>query len=278
MYMAARRAVIAGVADAPLRNGVLATPATPLGAQATVAVSALADAGLTMQDVDGLLTAGAWGIPGTGQFQTASLAEYLGINPCYADGTNVGGAAFEVQLGHAAMAIEAGRCDVALITYASTQRSGPATKRDPLTVQDVLDSPLISDPLHVLDCCLVTDGAGAVVVTSADRARDHDRAPVEILGWAEAQTHWTISQMPDLISTAAARTGPAALAQAGLKLDGLAAAHPGMYGIFLIIEACRQLWNECGDRQVAGARTALVHGTGGQLSSSSTCILSTVRP
>lgn len=59
---------------------------------------------------------------------------------------------------------------------------------------------------------------------------------------------------------------------------GLAAAHPGMYGIFLIIEACRQLWNECGERQVPGARTALVHGTGGQLSSSATCILSTERP
>jgi acetyl-CoA acetyltransferase len=383
--------VIVGVADAALRKGVLATPATPLGAQAVTAAAALADSGLSLRDVDGLFTAGTWGVPGSGQFQTAALAEYLGIDPRYADGTNVGGAAFEVHLGHAATAIEAGRCDVALISYGSTQRSGgstrtwalpafggqydfpfglpapiggyalaamrylaetgvageelaevavaartwaalnpAATKRDPITVADVLGSPLVSDPLHVLDCCLVTDGAGAVVVTTADRARDLPRQPVEILGWAEAQSHWTISQMPDLVSTGAARTGKAALEQAGLTLDdidllqiydsftitvlltlealgickrgesgafvaeghtrpggrlpmntsggGLAAAHPGMYGIFLIIEACRQLWQECGERQVLNPRTALVHGTGGQLSSSATCILSTERP
>ena len=388
----ARRAVIVGVADAPLHQGKLTTPATPLGGQATVATQALGDAGLTVRDVDGLLTAGGWGIPGTGQFQTSSLAEYLGIDPRYSDGTNVGGSAFEVHLGHAVTAIETGRCDVALISYGSTQRSGArtlgswaqpvfngqydftfglpapaggyalaamrylaetgatseqlaevavaarawsalnpaATKRDPITVADVLDSPLICDPLHALDCCLVTDGIGAVVVTTAERARDLERRPIEILGFAEAQSHWVISQMPDLTTTGAARTGPAALAQAGITLDdidllqiydsftitvlltleslgickrgeaaqfiaeghtrpggrlpmntsggGLAAAHPGMYGIFLIVEACRQLWNECGERQVPGARTALVHGTGGQLSSNATSILSTEKP
>jgi acetyl-CoA acetyltransferase len=388
----ARRAVIVGVADAPLRDGKLATAATPLGAQAMVAAEALNDVGLSMRDVDGLFTTGGWGIPGTGQFQTASLAEYLGIDPRFADGTNVGGASFEVYLGHALTAIEAGRCDVALISYGSTQRSGArtlgswslptfngqydvpfglpapiggyalaatrylhetggtseqlaevavaarewaalnpaATKREPITAQDVLESPLVCDPLHTLDCCLVTDGAGAVVVTTAERARDLARPPVEIRGWAESQTHWSISQMPDLLSTGATRTGPAALAEAGMTLGdidllqiydsftitvlltleslgvckrgeagafiadghtrpggslpmntsggGLAAAHPGMYGIFLIIEACRQLWNECGQRQVPHARTALVHGTGGQFSSSATCVLSMEHP
>jgi acetyl-CoA acetyltransferase len=220
--------------------------------------------------------------------------------------------------------------EVAVAARAWAALNPAATKRDPITVADVLGSPLVSDPLHVLDCCLVTDGAGAVVLTTAERARDLPRQPVEILGWAEAQSHWTISQMPDLVSTGAARTGKAALEQAGLTLDdmdllqiydsftitvlltlealgickrgesgafvaeghtrpggrlpmntsggGLAAAHPGMYGIFLIIEACRQLWKECGERQILNARTALVHGTGGQLSSSATCILSTERP
>jgi acetyl-CoA acetyltransferase len=211
---------------------VLATPSTPLGAQARAASSALADAGLGVADVDGLFTAGSWGIPGPGQFPTATLAEYLGINPRYADGTNIGGAAFEAHLGHAVTAIEAGRCEVVLISYGSTQRSGPrtlgnfaspvyasqyeaptglplpvggyalaasrylalsgascadlasvavvarhwaalnpqATKRELITVEDVLASPLVCEPLHVLDCCLVTDGAGAVVVTTAERA------------------------------------------------------------------------------------------------------------
>jgi acetyl-CoA acetyltransferase len=382
-----RRAAVVAVADAALQDGVLAVPATPLGAQARVARAALADAGLDVSDVDGLFTAGTWGVPGPGQFQTAALAEYLGINPRYADGTNIGGSAFEAHLGHAVTAIEAGRCDVVLISYGSTQRSGPrtlgnfslpvyanqyetptglpmpvgayalaasrylalsgasradlaspavaarhwaalnpeATKREPITVADVVASRPVCDPLHVLDCCLVTDGVGAVVVTNVDRAAHLRREPVRVLGWAEAQSHWTISQMPDLDVTGAARTVPAALKSAGLTFDdidmlqvydsftitvlltlesmglckrgeagkfiadghtrpggslpmntsggGLACAHPGMYGIFLIIEACRQLWHECGDRQVEGARTALVHGTGGHLSSSATCIL-----
>jgi acetyl-CoA acetyltransferase len=382
-----RRAAVVAVADAELQDGVLAVPATPLGAQARVARAALADAGLDVSDVDGLFTAGTWGVPGPGQFQTAALAEYLGINPRYADGTNIGGSAFEAHLGHAVTAIEAGRCDVALISYGSTQRSGPrtlgnfalpvyanqyetptglplpvgayalaasrylalsgasradlaspavaarhwaalnpqATRREPITVADVVASRPVCDPLHVLDCCLVTDGVGAVVVTTADRAAHLRRDPVRVLGWAEAQSHWTISQMPDLDVTGAARTVPAALKSAGLTFDdidmlqvydsftitvlltlesmglckrgesgefiadghtrpggslpmntsggGLACAHPGMYGIFLIIEACRQLWGECGDRQVKGARTALVHGTGGHLSSSATGVL-----
>jgi hypothetical protein len=108
-----RRAAVVAVADAALQDGVLATPSTALGAQARVARAALADAGLDVADVGGLFTAGSWGIPGTGQFPTAALAEYLGINPRYADGTNIGGAVFEAHLGHAVTAIEAGRCEQA---------------------------------------------------------------------------------------------------------------------------------------------------------------------
>ena len=96
---------------------------TPLGLSAIVARQALADAGLEMRDVDGLLTAGDWGLPGAGTMMCLSLAEYLGVTPTFADSTNVGGASFEAHVAHASLAIAQGYCDVALIVYASTQRS-----------------------------------------------------------------------------------------------------------------------------------------------------------
>lgn len=382
-----REAVIVGVADAPLEKGVLKDGGNPLSVQALVAKAALEEAGLAMEEVDGLLTAGAWGVPGPGSLPTITMSEYLGIRPRFVDGTNIGGAAFEAHAAHAALAIEAGYCDVALITYGSTQRSDrsrslggrapmltmqyetpygmltpiggyamaamrhmhdygttneqlaeiavatrkwaqlnpAATMRDPLVVDDVLASPMISDPLHLLDSCLVTDGGGAVVMTTADRARSLKTPPVYVRGFAESHTHWTIASMPDLTLTTAAETGSRAMAMAGVVHDdidvteiydsftitalltlealgfcnrgeggefvsgqrtapggafpmntnggGLSYGHPGMYGIFLLIEAARQLRNECGDRQVPNARVALVNGTGGTLSSTATCIL-----
>jgi len=384
-----REAVIVGVADAALRDGMLAQPMTPLQVQAKVAAAAVADAKLSLSDVDGLLTTGQWGVPGVGQLPTISVAEYLGIVPRFCDGTNIGGAAFESHVGHATMAIERGMCEVALITYGSTQKSArsrtlggrppaltmqyetpwglptpvggyamaamrhmhefgttseqlaevavaarawaglnaAATHREPLSVSDVLASPMISDPLHLLDSCLVTDGGGAIVMTTAEHARALGVQPIHVRGFGEAHTHWSIANMPDLAwHTAAERSGRDALRMAGVGLNaidlveiydsftitvlmtlealgfcgrgesgrfvaesriapggsfpmntnggGLSYAHPGMYGIFLLIEAVRQLRHECGERQVAGASTALVHGTGGTLSSSATCILS----
>ncbi|MFI0352263.1 acetyl-CoA acetyltransferase [Actinomadura sp. 9N407] len=200
-----------------------------------------------------------------------------------------------------------------------------APSHEPLTVADVLASPMICEPLHKLDCCLVTDGGGAVVVAAEDRFPDVATTPVEVLGHGETHTHATISNMPDLTVTGAAQSGPAAMRMAGVAHDdldvveiydsftitvlltleslgfckpgeagdfisggraapggafpmntnggGLSYTHPGMYGIFLLIEAARQLRGECGDRQVPGAELALVHGTGGVLSSTSTVIL-----
>jgi len=201
-----------------------------------------------------------------------------------------------------------------------------AMMRDPISVEDVLNSRMIAEPLHLLDCCLVTDGGGAVVVTSAQRARQTRKAPVWILGHGEAHTHNTIANMPDLATHGAAlASGRAAFERAGMtpaQIDvaeiydsftitvvmtlealgfcapgeggafvsnqrtapggafplntnggGLSYCHPGMYGIFLLIEATRQLRGECGSRQVSGARTALAHGTGGVLSSAATVIL-----
>lgn len=202
-----------------------------------------------------------------------------------------------------------------------------AAADQPLSVQDVLSSRMICDPLSLLDCCLVSDGAGAVVLTRADRARDLPRTPVSVLGAATATSHKQISEMPDLTVTAAADSGRRALAQAGVSAadidvlqlydaftinvvlfledlgfcakgdggpfvtggriapggtlpvntngGGLSFVHPGMYGIFTIIEAVEQLRGAAGARQVAGAQLAVCHGNGGLLASQSTAVLGT---
>ena len=193
-----------------------------------------------------------------------------------------------------------------------------ALYRDPITVEDVLQSPIISSPLHLLDCCVITDGGGAVVLVHPDMARDLPKPGIAILGAAEAVAHTAAGQRDYLVS-AAAQSGPRALGEAGISpadLDmamiydsftitvlvtledlgfckkgeggrfaegsrlelggelpintdggGLSSNHPGMRGIFLIIEAVRQLRGECGERQVGNCRLALVHGTGGALGS-----------
>jgi acetyl-CoA acetyltransferase len=202
-----------------------------------------------------------------------------------------------------------------------------ALMRDPLSIEDVLASRMVADPLSVRDCCLVTDGAGAYVMVRADRARDYAKKPVYMLGNASATWHRQVSCMPDVTVTAARESGARAFEMAGLKpsdMDvaelydaftintilfledlgfcakgeggafvsggaiapggrlavntnggGLSCTHPGMYGIFITIEAVRQLRGECGERQVRGAQTALVHGNGGMLSAQATAILGT---
>jgi acetyl-CoA acetyltransferase len=382
-----REPVIVGVADAPLKDGKVPGGQNALQIQAYAAKAALEEAGLGFEDVDGLLTAGTWGIPGSGSLMALTVAEYLGIQPALMDGTQIGGASFEAHVAHAALALQAGYCEVALITYGSTQRSerlrslagrGPgltlqfespfglptpvgayamaahrhmhefgttpeqlaeiavatrawaalnpaATMREPITVADVLASPMIASPLHLLDCCLVTDGGGAIVMTTAERARSLKSRPIRVLGYGETTTHGTIGSMPDLTLTGAQRSGRTAMATAGvthadidvvevydsftitvlLTLEalgfckrgeggpfvsgqrtapggafplntnggGLSYAHPGMYGLFVLIEAVRQLRGQGGQRQVPDAKIALAHGTGGVLSSTVTCIL-----
>ena len=191
-----------------------------------------------------------------------------------------------------------------------------ALYRDPITVDDVVASPMIASPLHLLDCCVITDGGGAVVVVHPEIARDLAKPPVRILGAAEAIAHTAAGQRDYLVS-AAAQTGPRAFGEAGIARDaidlamiydsftitvlvtledlgfcekgeggpfvehgrlelggalpmntdggGLSSNHPGMRGIFLIVEAVRQLRSEAGPRQVPDCRLALVHGTGGAL-------------
>jgi acetyl-CoA acetyltransferase len=218
--------------------------------------------------------------------------------------------------------------EVAVATRKWASQNPRAFLREPITIDDVLESRPIAWPFNLLDCCLVTDGGGAVVVTAAERARDLARKPVYVLGTGECTTHQMVSQMPSYDRWEAAEVaGRRAFAMAGVRhaeIDvaqlydaftivpilaleavgfckrgeggpfvsgqrtapggdfpmntnggGLSYTHTGMYGIFTIIEAVRQLRGESGPRQVEDARTAICHGTGGTWSSAATAILST---
>jgi acetyl-CoA acetyltransferase len=215
--------------------------------------------------------------------------------------------------------------EIAVSTREWATRNPRARFQDPITVDDVLASDMVSSPLHKLDCCLQTDGAGAFVMTSAERARDLRKPPVYVLGTGSALSHMSVSSMPDLTTTATTRSGPAAFEMAGIKHDdvdmlmlydsftittllliedlgfcekgeggafvegnrlgpggalptnttggGLSYTHPGMYGMFLVVEATRQVRGEAGDRQVPDCNVAVASGSGGVLSAMSTCVL-----
>lgn len=217
--------------------------------------------------------------------------------------------------------------EVAVSARAWAQLNPAATMRDPLSIDEVLNARRIVDPLGVRDCCLVSDGGGAMLMVSAERAKDFPKQAVYMLGVSSRTTHNIISTMPDLTTTAAAQAAPEAFAMAGVTpkdIDvvelydaftintimfledmgfcekgeggafvqdgniapggslpvntnggGLSCVHPGMYGMFLMIEAVQQLRGECGDRQVAGAKLAACNGNGGFLSSQVTAIFGT---
>jgi acetyl-CoA acetyltransferase len=91
-----------------------------------------------------------------------------------------------------------------------------AQYRKPITVDDVVNSKMIADPLHMLDCCVVSDGGGAIIITTEERAKDLRQPPVHILGAGTGQTHWNTNQMPDFTQTAAKSSGERAFRMAGL--------------------------------------------------------------
>lgn len=92
-----------------------------------------------------------------------------------------------------------------------------AWEKEPLTIEDVLKSRMVSHPFTVRDCCLVVDGGGAIILTSAARAKTLKKKPVYVLGVGEALSHAGIPSMPDLTVSAAAESGPRAFKMAGLK-------------------------------------------------------------
>ncbi|MGB3555565.1 MAG: acetyl-CoA acetyltransferase [Jannaschia sp.] len=215
--------------------------------------------------------------------------------------------------------------DVAVAARAWAAQNPEAFMRDPLTRDDVLASRMVNDPLTVLDCCLVTDGGGALVLVRGERARDFPHAPVHVLAAAAETTHRQISQMPDFTITAARESGARAYEMAGVKPadfdvvetydaftintilfmedlgfcpkgeggafvadgniapggslpvntngGGLSCTHPGMYGIYPVIEAARQIRGTAPGVQIEGVDLALAHGNGGVLSSQVTAIL-----
>ena len=124
-----RQPVIAAVADCPLEGGKVPDGGTVLQIQARAAKAALAEAGLTLSDVDGLLVSGTWGVPGPGQMMALTVGEYLGIRPKLLDGSNIGGSSFNAFVSHAALAVQQGYCEVAVVLYGSTQRSESSLRR-----------------------------------------------------------------------------------------------------------------------------------------------------
>ncbi|MAL95545.1 MAG: hypothetical protein CME40_10755 [Haliea sp.] len=106
--------------------------------------------------------------------------------------------------------------EVAVACRAHAALNPAAQKRDPITVDDVLNSRMIADPLHLLDCSLVSDGGSAIVLTSAERAKDFPHAPVYLLGMGEGHSHEHISQARNLTTSAAKEAGERAYAMAGL--------------------------------------------------------------
>ncbi len=267
-----RKACIAGAFEHPTRK---APDKTVAQLHAECARGALADAGLSLQDVDGYYCAGD--APGMGG---NNMADYLGLNHLrQIDSTDTGGSSYLIHVAHAAQAISLGRCNVALITLAGRPRSegssgvaprpivatvpdapweapyAPVTVnayalvaarhmyefgttseqlawikvaashhaqhnphamlRDVVSVADVLASPMISDPLHKLDCCVVSDGGGALVVTKPEIARSLQRPVVNVLGAGEAIKGQLGGQV-DLSWSAAALSGPRAFEEAGV--------------------------------------------------------------
>lgn len=263
-------AYIAGAFEHPLRK---APDKSVAAIHAECAKGALQDAGLSFADVDGYFCSGD--APGG----VLSMTEYLGLNVRHLDGTDIGGSSYIAHVSHAAQAIAAGKCSVALITMGGRPRSegrsgvkqkivganlpdvpfelpfGPtavneyamatmrhmheygttseqlawvkvaashhakhnphAMLKNEVTVEDVLASPLIADPLHRLDCCVVSDGGGALVVVSPEIAKSLKRPLIKVIGAGESPKG-LMGGKADLTYSGAIWSGARAFEEAGI--------------------------------------------------------------
>ena len=247
---------------------------------AECAAGALADAGLSFSDVDGYFCGGD--APGAGPLP---LADYMNLKLSWADGTEMGGCSYLAHIGHAAAAIAAGKCSIALITLAGKPRSQgvsvgtqprvlsperPETPWDPpsrwgiagiygmyamrhmheygttaeqlawvkvaashhaqhnpnallrkvVTVEDVLSSPIIARPLHKLDCCVITDGGGALILARPEIARSLRQPLVKVMGCGETIKTNNGGDL-DVTRTGAQRSGASAFAEAGITVNDI---------------------------------------------------------
>jgi acetyl-CoA acetyltransferase len=241
------------------------------------ALRALADAGISKDDVDGLVTCQSMAEPI--MYHAEAIAEYLQIFPKYCVTANAGGGTTFSTIRNAAAAIATGVCETVLISMADSLRSGltrdqamamqsstghpqfeipygptvpayyallarahmdrfgttseqlaavavsarryasqrpGAQMTEAITVNDVLESRMIADPLHLLDCSLVSDGGAAIILTSAGNSGNFRTKPVYVLGMGEGHSHEHISQASDLTTSAAVQSGHEAYAMAGL--------------------------------------------------------------
>ena len=268
------KSYIIGVYEHPTR---LATDKTVPQLHAESAKGAIEDAGITKDDIDGYFCA-AGDTPGLGAL---SMIDYMGLKLKHWDSTDTGGSSYLLQVGHAAEAIAAGKCNIALITLAGRPRAegmatgtaprqpavpmpesafeipyGPATAnmyamcamrhmhqygttseqlawvkvaashhaqynehamlRDVVTVEDVVNSPMIADPLHRLDCCVISDGGGAIILANPEIAKSLKRPKIKVIGCAEAPKNQYGGKL-DLTYSGAVMSGSAAFAEAGVK-------------------------------------------------------------
>ena len=235
--------------------------------------NAIADAGLNVQDIDGIIIQPCPTDPRVSAF---SLAQDLGLNLRYGTDQQLHGASSCAIIQHAVMAVDAGLCDYCLCAFADTSRSASpaagivyqraastdaaygmfgvaagyamiahrymheygvtsrqfgavavtfrkhaslnpiAQMREPITIEDHQNSRWVVEPLHLLDCCLVSDGGRAIIVTSVERARSLKQPPVYIMGMGQGHPFSDILQRQELMLTGAVESGKTAFAMAGI--------------------------------------------------------------
>lgn len=267
-------AFITGAADTAVGELV---GSSCLGLQAQAALAAVADAGLRLSDIDGVLCAYSFTEP---HLMLASVVcEHLGIHPGYCAAIQAGGASASIMIMQAAALVASGQCTHVLVITGDNRLTGlsrdgavaalsevghaqferpfgisvPASyalvaqrymheygvssehlaaiavehrrhagrhpkahKREPITIEDVLASKTIASPLHILDCCLISDGGAALVISSRAAAADTQGVPVEILGAGQGHTHEHIIAAPSLTDFGCKQSSQTAFARAGV--------------------------------------------------------------